>query len=122
MGEVKHISKILKLNKYNNDNNVNKSNSLNNDSNVTSSRYSLDRNKFTPNTEETQLAEEIATYFGDLKNYASYLNVVNKLGIVGARTLFRETQSDIEEKSETKTPVRKPAAYFMWKFKRALSK
>lgn len=100
-----------------NDNSVNR-NITNNDNSVTSNKYALDKSKFTPNTEKTQLAEEIANYFNELHNYAGFLKVVNTLGVSGAITLFTEVKDDIKQKSSTQTPVRKPAAYFMWKYKR----
>jgi hypothetical protein len=80
-------------------------------------RYELDRSKFTPNNEKTQLAEEIATKLNDLENYAFYLNVVNKIGCQDAMRLMRSVESDIEEKKATKTPVRSPKRYFVWKYK-----
>jgi len=98
----------------NNGNNVNRS-ILINDTNDTSkkTKYSLDKSKFTPNTPETQLAEEIANYLNDTKNYACYLNVVNKIGRDGAYRLFMTVKDDVSSKSLTSTPVRKKAAYFM---------
>ena len=110
-------------NKYivNNDNNVNKHIKLNNDINDNNANfnknYALDRSKFIPNTEEAMLAEEIATEFDDINNYACYLYVVNKIGIHKSRQLFHTTKADIQEKKNTKYPVRSPKKYFMYKFK-----
>jgi len=123
MGSTKHISEILKKrlhNNVNNDNNkiFNNVNSVNSD-NSSMGKYALDRKTFTPNTEKTQLAEEIAVFLNDLENYACYLGIVNRVGASGAKRLLRTVKSDIEEKAETQTPVRNPAKYFMWKFKKA---
>lgn len=120
MGNIK--KEILEKKEKFTANNVNR-NKLNNGINVnTSSRnkYALDRTQFTPNTPKTSLAEEIAEYFKDLNNYAGYLNVVNRLGCDHARILFSTVKSDIIEKESTSTPVRNPAAYFMWKYKKGL--
>lgn len=102
-------------------NNVSKEIS-NNDSNVNSfkKRYMLDKTKFTPNTEETRLAEDIATKLDDLGNYAAFLGAVNKNGCLKIRRLLASVLDDIETKKKTKNPVRKPGAYFMWKLKREM--
>ncbi len=125
MAEIKHIGQILKHNKYNNDNNVNvnNSNNVNNDSNGTSykdKKYALDRDSFNPHTEETQLAEKIATSFDDLQNYAFYRFVVNELGVSGAYVFWNVVQQEIEEKRGSKYEIRNPKKYFAWKFKKGL--
>ncbi|KKR76616.1 MAG: hypothetical protein UU21_C0006G0007 [Candidatus Levybacteria bacterium GW2011_GWA2_40_8] len=117
---MRHISENNKFKEiHNNVNNVNKkiSNNVNNDKS-SNGKYALDRNKFTPNTEKTQLAEQIASYFNDLDNYAGFLKVVNELGVGEASRLFKVVKSDIDEKANTKTPVRYPAKYFIWKFRK----
>lgn len=118
---MESLGKLINKRSPINDSNGNRNSYLNNNNNDNSSnKYCLNKNKFTPNTEATQLAEEIATYLNDLNNYASILSAVNKLGINEAKTLFREVQVDINEKSSTRTPVRNPAAYFIWKYKRRI--
>ncbi len=101
-----------------NDNNVNKEidNFVNID-NPSKEKYALDKSTFTPNNEKSQLAETISKTLGDLNNFACYLDVVNRIGTTQARSLLKSVQSDVEEKKDTQTPVRKPGAYFMWKFK-----
>ncbi len=81
-------------------------------------KYSLDRTKFTPNTEESQLAEEIASSFGDLGNYAFYFKVVNKLGISQAMTFWKTHKQEEEEKRGTKYEFRSSKKYFAWKFQK----
>lgn len=113
------ISEILKKKQaiVNNVNNDSKD-FLNNDNNGSyKSKYALDKSKFMPNTEQTQLAEKIAVALNDTNNYACYLSVVNKIGATEGERLFRSVLSDIEEKRKTKCPVRSKARYFMWKFK-----
>lgn len=117
---MEKIGKILVKNKHYkyNDNNVNRKIN-NNDSNVnysSNSKYSLDKVKFIPNTPETQKAEEIATFLKDTNNYAGFLKVVNTIGCSEADRLLRVVKADINEKLNTSTPVRNPAAYFMWKY------
>lgn len=58
---MENINKILKekSSKYNTVNNDITNNITNNVNNGASSKYSLNKDKFIPNTEETQLAEEI---------------------------------------------------------------
>lgn len=95
------------------------SNYLNNDNNVkknNADKYKLDKTKFTPNTEATQLAEEISQSLLD-PHYPAILSVINKIGCTEARRLLKSVLLDIKEKKETQTPVRKPGAYFMWKYK-----
>jgi hypothetical protein len=116
--KMKTIKEIIK-NKYNpivNNGNKSKLNNDNNDNND-KKRYALDRSKFTPNTEEALLAEEIATKLNDLDNFACYFSVVNRIGASKARTILSQTIGEIKEKAESKYPVRKPARYFMWKVK-----
>lgn len=109
------------LNSVNNINSYKKKNNTNNVINVNvkqrKNRFALDRTKFTPNNQKTQLAEEIAIKLGDTKSYAFYLSVVNKIGCQEAMRLMRSVESDIEEKRLTNTPVRNPACYFVWKYK-----
>jgi hypothetical protein len=88
----------------------------NNDSYI-KGRYALDRKIFLPNTRETQLAEKIAIEMDDLRNYACFLSVVNKIGLMDAERLLKATLFDINEKANTKYPVRNKAKYFMYKFK-----
>lgn len=119
---MKQIDSILRSNlTLRRDNVINDNNNLlDNDTNdIVSNRkkYSLNKETFTPNTPETQLGEEIAKHFDDLDNYASYLNVVNDIGCDKTHRLFRVVKANIIEKSKTRTPVRKPPAYFMWVYK-----
>jgi hypothetical protein len=81
-------------------------------------KYGLDRSKFIPRNEATQLAEVMATKMGDLKNYASYLGIVNKIGVAKGMQLLAVVQSDIAKKAETKTPVRNKGGYFVWIYKK----
>lgn len=115
------IGSIIK-NRYkgivNNDNIKNNDTNGNNDSSkIQKRKYALNKEKFHPNTPETQLAEKIAGDFNDLNNYACYLSVIKKIGVSETERLFRSTKSDIEEKSNTKYPVRNKAKYFMYKLK-----
>lgn len=120
LADILSSSKIVNL-PTNNVSNVNNSkyNKLNNVNNVNNdnNRYSLDKSKFTPNTEETILAEEIAKFFNDLNNYAGYLEFVNTVHCSEAIRFFKEVKTDIENKKNTKYPVRNPAGYFFWKYK-----
>lgn len=114
---MEHIGKILRskqdiVNNVNNDTNTNNDNSV-----IRKKKYALNRSKFTPNTEQSQLAERIALAFNDVQNYACYLSVINRVGCPTAERLFLSTQSDITEKAATKYPVRNKAKYFMWKLK-----
>lgn len=103
---------IRRNNNVNNDNNVNTSNDK---------KYALDRSKFTPNTEEAQLAEKIASSFNDLQNYAFYLNVVKKLGSSQTYSYWKNIKEEIEEKKNNpRYQIRDPKKYFAWKFKRGL--
>jgi len=101
----------------NNVNNVSKY-ITNNDINVNTNKkkYMLDKTKFKPNTEATELAEEISKKLKD-PNYAGFLAVVNKIGCSEARRLLKNVLSDISDKKQTKTPVRNPGAYFIWKYR-----
>ena len=105
----------------NNDNNVNRY-ILNNDNNVNSSngkkKYSLDKSKFTPNTEESQLAEDLANYFKDSENYAFYYSVVNSLGVLRAKEALKNIKDEIQQKENTKYAIRNPKKYFTWKYKK----
>lgn len=118
---MKPIREILQDKKYttiNNDNNDIR-NKLNNANNVNNNKrkYALDKSKFVPNTEESILAEEIATKLNDLDNFACYYSVVKRTGVAKTRMIFGQTVGEIKEKAQTKYPVRKPARYFMWKVK-----
>lgn len=117
MDSIKNIIKKTHTNVINDN-----KESFTNDTNGNSSngKYALDKNTFTPNTEKTQLAEEIAVFLNDTNNYACFLSVVNKIGVTRTTTLLRGVKEDIKEKAKTKTPVRNPAKYFMWKFKKGL--
>lgn len=116
------MQKLSEIESYKNTvNNVNK-NINNNDTNVSQikNKYMLDKTKFIPSTEETLLAEEIASQLSDLQNYAAYLNVINTIGCENARRLRSVVLDDIRTKARTKNPVRKPGAYFMWVFKKGI--
>lgn len=120
--EIKQMQKLSEIESYKNTvNNVNK-NINNNDTNVSQikNKYMLDKTKFVPSTEETLLAEEIASQLSDLQNYAAYLNVINTIGCENARRLRSIVLDDIRTKARTKNPVRKPGAYFMWVFKKGI--
>jgi len=110
------FQKIGETVKENNVSNGNKYKS-NNDSNL-NGKYALDKNKFKPNTEEAMLAEEIATHYNDLQNYAAFFNVVNKLGITKARQYWSECKDEINSKKGTKYEIRLPNRYFVWKIRR----
>lgn len=115
---MKHINDEL-LDKYNNVINVN-INKEYNDNNVNTykkRKYSLDKNKFLPNTENTQLAEQIATFFKDLNNYAFYLSVVNKLGVQRTYLFWKNIQDEIEQKRNSRYEIRFPKKYFAWRYK-----
>ena len=92
----------------------NTDNDINVNGQIRKSRFALNRAKFKPNNEKTQLAEEIAIKLGDLNNYAFYLSVVNKIGCQDAMRLIRTVESDIDEKQKTKTPVKSAKKYFTW--------
>lgn len=111
---MEHIGNVINVRKGNISNNVN------NVITTKKKKYALDRNKFTPNTEETILAEEIAQSFNDLDNYAFYLKVVNKLGSLRARRFWITIEAEIKEKEDTKYPIRNRKKYFTWKFKKGL--
>ena len=117
MSDLERIGEYLPNDLPNNDNNVNNISKLNNDNNV-NSRYALNPKKFIANTEESLLAKEIAENMNDLNNFAFYFSIVNNLGVSGARNYWIEIKNDILEKGKTKTPVRSPKKYFVWKYKR----
>lgn len=102
-----------------NDNNDNNNYNIN-DNNVTNKKYRLNRKKFTPNTKESTLAEEIATKFNDLDNFAAFYKVVNELGYERSLALFKSVCGEIDEKKGTYHEVRNPPAYFMWRYKKRL--
>lgn len=112
--------------KKNNDSNDNKNiiaNTVNNDNNGVISKdtkYALNRNTFTPNTEETQLAEKIGASFDDLNNYAFYLKVVNKLGVPRTYSFWKSHKEEEKEKKGTRFEFRNSKYYFAWKFKKGL--
>jgi Na+-translocating ferredoxin:NAD+ oxidoreductase RnfG subunit len=99
-----------------NDNDTNANNVIN----VIPSKYALNKSKFVPNTDESCLAEEMAEYFNDLKNYAFYFHVTKKLGYSGAYAFFDSVKADIKEKMNTAHPVRSPKKYFAWRYKRGM--
>lgn len=112
------ISKTIKKKQEDLTNNVNndigvKYNNVNNDR----GKYSLDKTRFVPRTEISQLAEETATKLNDLKNFACYLGTIKRIGVEKGIRLLKSTVDDIMEKDKTKTPVRKPGAYYLWKLK-----
>lgn len=119
---MEQINKLLERRRSDNDSNVSNNKLSNNGTNVNNvpskKKYSLDRSKFIPNTPETQLAEQIATSFNDLDNYAGFLSVVNKIGHERAYGLWKSIQEEIEEKKGTKYAIRYPAKYFMWKYRK----
>ncbi|PIZ62205.1 hypothetical protein COY16_04975 [Candidatus Roizmanbacteria bacterium CG_4_10_14_0_2_um_filter_39_13] len=119
---MENLTKILTsnsdINYVNNVSNNIKYNNVNND--IFKKRYALDPSKFNPNTEETAMAEEIAKKLDDLNNYAYYLSIVNKKGCEKAKRCLHAVLSDIKEKKNTKTPVRDPKKYYVWKMKRGL--
>lgn len=123
---MEHIGKVIKKSRLINNVinvNVNNSNNVNNDSNGISSKikkYALNRDSFKPHTEETQLAEDIATSFDDLQNYAFYLHVVNRLGAPGTYAFWKVVEQEIEEKRGSRFEIRNPKKYFAWKFSKGL--
>lgn len=127
---MEKIDSILKRKNVNNDNNeyknisinANNVNNVNNDEvSAKGRKYGLNRSKFTPNTEETQLAEDIANYFNDLKNYAFYLHVVKSLGVPTSLSFWKSIKEEIEEKKNNpRYAIRYPSKYFTWKFKKKL--
>lgn len=124
MQKVGNLIKKSKL--LNNVINVNKNISINDNGNNGEdvnkrSRYALDPSKFTPNNQESQLAEEIAKWFDDVQNYAFYLHVVKRLGHSGAYTFWRALQMEVKEKYGTAHAIISPKKYFAWKFKRGLT-
>lgn len=122
MGNWKTTKEILnKRINVNNDNNK-YLNNVNNDNATDKDKYSLKRDVFTPNTREAILAEEIATRFDDLSNYAAFLRVVKELGYEAAMNFYHLILGEIEEKKDTDYCIRSPKKYFMWKFKRKLYK
>lgn len=116
MNQLKPIGDIINDSK---DNNINNKyiNVINDDVN---SRYALNREKFKPNTPETQKALEIAEDLDDAQNYAFYLNVVNTIGTSDADRLWKVYQDDVKEKAKTRFPVRNKKGYFRYLYKRKL--
>ena len=112
---MKHISEVLQkleMNRIskNNDINVNSNKTENNviiDNNVNivankpKKKTALDKTKFTPNTPESQLAEEMASKFEDLDNFAFYQSVVKKLKLYEAQVFFKTIVQEIEDKKNT---------------------
>lgn len=120
---MEQIGKIIIRKKGVNGINVNSkrfNNGINVNNGTYKNPYALDRSKFTPNTPETQLAEQIATSFNDLENYAGFLSVINKIGCERAYALWKSILEEIEEKRDTRYSIRNPARYFMWKYKKGL--
>ncbi len=124
---MEKIDSIFRRKNINNDNNVNKnipinvSNVSNGNKSGKDGEYALNRSKFTPNTEEAQLAEDIANYFNDLKNYAFYLHVAKILGVPTTLSFWKSVKEEIEEKKKNpRYAIRYPCKYFAWKFKKKL--
>lgn len=118
MEKIENIIKSRYKSIVNNDSTKNNDINGNNDSSkIQTRKYALNKEKFHPNTPETQLAEKIARDFNDLNNYACYLSVIKKIGVSESERLYRSTNSDIQEKRNTKYPVRNKAKYFMYKLK-----
>lgn len=127
---MEHIGKIVNQNKkyttVSNDSKV--KNNLNTDSNGNNGNsskekpYTLNRSTFTPNTEETQLAEEIAFFLNDLTNYAGYLDIVNHIGVHNTRSEFAALKEEIKEKMGGRFEIRNPRAYFNWVCRKKYSK
>lgn len=115
---MEHVNETLRK-KYNNVINVNKKND-NNDNKGGKNKYELDKAKFTPNTEEAMLSEEIGSYFNDLQNFAFYYSVINKLGVTRGREALADIKDEIQQKAGTKYAIRNPKKYFAWKYKRGL--
>ena len=117
--------KFKKKGKSINVNNVNRNtfNTVNNVNNgeINQSRYSLNPAKFTPNTPETKLANDMAIYFNDLINYAFYLHVVNDLGFGRADLFWRNVKDEIEEKkNDERWRIQSPKKYFAWRYKKRI--
>jgi len=118
METIRQIIQNNHSNIVNNDNRYKSNNGINGNSGSYKSKYALDRTKFKPNTEEAILAEEIASKFNDLDNFACHYGIVKRLGCFKVRSVFSETIGEIEEKKNTKYPVRNPVRFYMWKVKR----
>lgn len=119
------LKEILGDRKYNNVNNGNIHTSINDNNVVTSNdkkKYSLDRSKFTPNTEEAQLAENLATFLNDTENYAFYYSVVKTLRIARAHQALADIKDEIQQKKNTKYAIKSPKKYFTFKYKKGLYK
>lgn len=97
---------------------TNGSNDYNDNTVSKNPKYAYDPSKFTPNTEESQFALEIATYFRDTDNFAYYMGLVKRRGVGLVKQLFAETRQEIAEKSKTDYPVLSPKKWFAWKAKR----
>jgi len=121
---MEHISKELtkKFKNLINDNNDSKDDFINdiNDNSSSKNKYALNREKFTPNTPEAQLAENIASSFNDLQNYAFYLSVVNRLGYTNAESFWKAHKEEEKEKRGTRYEFRYSKKYFAWKYKKHL--
>ena len=115
---MEQLNKILKKSNgsYINVNNGNIVNNVNNVNNA-DDKFALNRKKFTPNTVEAIFAENIATHFSDLKNFAFYFHVINRLGTERTYRLFAKVKDDIRSKEGTKYNVRNPKKYFAWCYK-----
>ena len=109
MAGLQHIGSIVKQrSSYDiNDNIV---------SNKYVNKYALDKTKFTPNTPEATIAEEISKSYNDLRNYAFYFGLVKKIGVQEALRLHAVVQDEIKRKALTSTPVRFPSKFFTYTY------
>ena len=114
MNQLKPIGDIINDSKDNNNKYIN---GINDD---VGSQYALNREKFKPNTPETQKALEIAEDLEDTQNYAFYLKVVKNVGVSGADRLWKVYKDDVQEKAKTRFPVRNKKGYFRYLYKRKL--
>ena len=97
-------------------NDINSINGTNGSNGAYKSQYSI-RGDFKLLTEESDLALELARFYKDEANYACFLHIVNTLGAMRTRELHAQVKDDIEQKKQTKFPVRSPVKYFVYKFK-----
>lgn len=88
---------------------------------ITNRKYSLN-SKFTPQTEETSVALDIANFFQDTNNYAFYRSVVKKIGISKSLQLFHEIKETINYFKNTKKKILSPKKYFAGAYKKVLEK
>lgn len=88
---------------------------------ITNKKYSL-HSKFTPHTEETSTALDIANFFQDTNNYAFYRSVVKKIGVSKSLQLLHEIKETINNFKNTKKKILCPKKYFAGAYKKALEK